>query len=62
MSNIFTEPMFYKDQLSNIKYKCSTFVAIFDGLYSKPFRDLISRVFGIGDLLQDEILPSGGLY
>lgn len=62
MPNIFKEPMSYKGQLSDIDGKWPIFSKLFNYLQSKDFREYLSRLTGIPDLLPDPILAGGGLH
>lgn len=62
MPTIFREPMSYKGQLSDVDGKWPEFSPLFSTLQSRPFRDLMSAITGIEDLLQDDVLAGGGLH
>jgi hypothetical protein len=62
MPTIFKEPMSFKGQLSDINTYWPKFAKYFDFLQSKSFRDLISEITGIKNLIKDDILAGGGLH
>jgi len=62
MPMMFSEPMSYKGQLSDINGKWPQFSAVFEVLQSQEFRDLMSEISGISELLDDPILAGGGLH
>lgn len=62
MPMIFKEPMSYKGQLSDVDGKWPAFSSLFDALQSKPFRDLLTEISGIDNLIDDPLLAGGGLH
>jgi Rps23 Pro-64 3,4-dihydroxylase Tpa1-like proline 4-hydroxylase len=62
MPTIFKEPMSYKGQLSDIKKYWPKFTKHFNFLQSQGFRDSISDITGISNLLKDDIMAGGGLH
>jgi len=62
MPTLFKEPMSYKGQLSDIKKYWPKFNKHFNYLQSQKFRSLISKITGIPDLIQDDLLAGAGLH
>lgn len=62
MPTVFKEPMSYKGQLSGVHEKWPLFSDIFNTLQSDEFRDLISQITGVDQLLADPIMAGGGLH
>ncbi len=62
MPNVFKEPMSYKGQLSDVDGKWPRFSSIFEELQSDKFRNFLSKLSGIDNLISDPILAGGGLH
>jgi Rps23 Pro-64 3,4-dihydroxylase Tpa1-like proline 4-hydroxylase len=54
--------MSYKGQLSDINTHRPEFAGVFAALQSAEFRQMLSRISGIPELLEDPILAGGGLH
>jgi Rps23 Pro-64 3,4-dihydroxylase Tpa1-like proline 4-hydroxylase len=62
MPTVFKEPMSYKGQLSGVHQKWPQFSDIFNCMQSVEFRNLISQISGIQNLIEDPIMAGGGLH
>lgn len=62
MPTLFKEPMSFKGQLSDVEGKWPTFVPVFNVFQSVEFRELLTRISGIENLIEDPIIAGGGLH